>query len=303
MSDRPADFIASFMDDYFAESEDHLAAVRRSLLMLESAIDSHDPPIAVVEALFRSFHSLKGISAMVELREAERLAHEMETCLGLMRDRRFVLTAAGFEALVDGANLLEQVIASRRAGSAMPSVEQQLSRLSHACGAAPYALEHARTPMPAGLPAGSPADAAGSLWKVTFTPSADLVVSRSRLEDAVVRVEHRLPANEWRILQEHTLSIERQLRDLREGVMRVRLVPVAEIFRRMPFVVRDLARDSGKRVQLEIAGQATEIDKFLIERMMDPVLHLVRNAISHGIEMPEERIAAGKRPDGTIRLA
>ena len=68
--------------------------------------------------------------------------------------------------------------------------------------------------------------------------------------------------------------------------MRVRLVPVGEIFRRMPFVVRDLARDSGKRVQLELAGQATEIDKFLVERMMDPVLHLVRNAISHGIETP-----------------
>ena len=66
--------------------------------------------------------------------------------------------------------------------------------------------------------------------------------------------------------------------------MRVRLVPVGEIFRRMPFVVRDLARETGKRVRLELRGQATEIDKFLIERMMDPVLHLVRNAVSHGIE-------------------
>jgi len=67
-------------------------------------------------------------------------------------------------------------------------------------------------------------------------------------------------------------------------------------------VVRDLARDSDKRVQLETFGQATEIDKFLIERMMDPILHLVRNAVSHGIETPEERAAAGKRPEGTIRL-
>ena len=82
--------------------------------------------------------------------------------------------------------------------------------------------------------------------------------------------------------------------------MRVRLVPVGEIFRRMPFVVRDLARETGKRVRLELQGQGTEIDKFLIERMMDPVLHLVRNAVSHGIETVEERIAAGKRPEGTI---
>ena len=85
--------------------------------------------------------------------------------------------------------------------------------------------------------------------------------------------------------------------------MRVRLVPVGEIFRRMPFVVRDLARETGKRVRLELQGQGTEIDKFLIERMMDPVLHLVRNAVSHGIETADERVAAGKRPEGTIVLS
>src|SRR5690606_6171638 len=104
-------------------------------------------------------------------------------------------------------------------------------------------------------------------------------------------------------LRDHRAGLERQLRDLREAVMRVRLVPVGDIFRRMPFVVRDLARDSAKRVELELVGQSTEIDKFLIERMMDPILHLVRNAISHAIELPDARAAAGKPPHGTIRLA
>jgi two-component system chemotaxis sensor kinase CheA len=131
----------------------------------------------------------------------------------------------------------------------------------------------------------------------------DMVVSRARLEDTLDRVESHVPFHEWRALQEHSSRIERQLRDLREGVMRVRLVPVGEIFRRMPFVVRDLARDSGKRVRLDLTGQGTEIDKFLIERMMDPVLHLVRNAISHAIEPPEQRIASGKPPEGVIRLS
>ena len=74
----------------------------------------------------------------------------------------------------------------------------------------------------------------------------DLVVSRARLDDTLLRVERFIPPAEARVLQEQTESIERQLRDLREGVMRVRLVPVAEIFRRMPFVVRDLARDKGR---------------------------------------------------------
>src|SRR5205814_9399780 len=124
-----------------------------------------------------------------------------------------------------------------------------------------------------------------------------------RLTGTLSRVEQRIPAGDWRTIQENAIAIDRQLRTLREGIMRVRLVPVGEIFRRMPFVVRDLARETGKRVRLDLQGQGTEIDKFLVERMMDPVLHLVRNAISHGIEVPEERIGAGKRPDATIRLA
>src|SRR6185369_16983785 len=116
------------------------------------------------------------------------------------------------------------------------------------------------------------------------------------------RVESRIPSGEWRAIQENAIVMDRQLRTLREGIMRVRLVPVGEIFRRMPFVVRDLARETRKRVRLDLQGQGTEIDKFLIERMMDPVLHLVRNAVSHGIETVEQRLAAGKRPEGTIVL-
>ena len=125
----------------------------------------------------------------------------------------------------------------------------------------------------------------------------DLVISRARLSDTLSRLEPRVPAAEWRTLQDNAVAFDRQLRTLREGIMRVRLVPVGEIFRRMPFVVRDLAREAGKRVRMELQGQSTEIDKFLVERMMDPMLHLVRNAVSHGIESVEERVAAGKRPE------
>jgi two-component system chemotaxis sensor kinase CheA len=84
--------------------------------------------------------------------------------------------------------------------------------------------------------------------------------------------------------------------------MRVRLVPVAEIFARMPFVVRDLARQTQKKARLKLTGQDTAIDKYLIERLKDPLLHLVRNAFSHGVETPEERTAASKPEEATIEL-
>jgi two-component system chemotaxis sensor kinase CheA len=130
----------------------------------------------------------------------------------------------------------------------------------------------------------------------------ELVISRSRLDEGLKGLEADAPAREWRALQETNLSMERQIRELREGIMRVRLVPVGEIFERMQFVVRDLAREYGKRVRLEISGQQTEIDKLLVERMMDPILHIVRNSISHGLEPEAERAALGKPPEGTIAL-
>ena len=81
------------------------------------------------------------------------------------------------------------------------------------------------------------------------------------------------------------------------------MVQVGEIFERMRFVVRDLARESGKEIRLELRGQETEIDKFLVERMTDPLLHLVRNAVSHGLETADERVAKGKPPEGRLTLA
>ncbi len=131
----------------------------------------------------------------------------------------------------------------------------------------------------------------------------NLVILRSRLTDTLARSERHLPPAHYRAIQDDAEAIERELRELREGVMRIRLVPIGEIFRRMPFVVRDLARDSGRSVNVVLSGQDTKIDKFLVERMMDPVLHLVRNAVSHGIETPAEREAAGKPPAATLRLS
>jgi two-component system chemotaxis sensor kinase CheA len=103
-------------------------------------------------------------------------------------------------------------------------------------------------------------------------------------------------------LLEANAAIERQIRTIREGVMRIRLVPVGEVFERMRFAMRDIARDTGKEIRLEFSGQDTEIDKLIVDRMLEPLLHLVRNAASHGIEPREEREAAGKTPEGTISL-
>ncbi len=130
----------------------------------------------------------------------------------------------------------------------------------------------------------------------------ELVISRARLDDLVGQAERGGGSVSLDALDEINTALERQLRDLREGVMRVRLVPIGEVFERMRFVVRDVVHESGKQVRVEMQGQGTEIDKLVVERMMEPLLHLVRNAVSHGIETPEERRARGKAAEGRLLL-
>jgi two-component system chemotaxis sensor kinase CheA len=133
--------------------------------------------------------------------------------------------------------------------------------------------------------------------------TGELVIHRSRLDEHLARADRRTGSLDPRTLNEVNSRFARSLRELRESIMRIRLVPVAEIFARMPFVVRDLARESDKQVRLSLEGQQTELDKYLIERLKDPLLHLVRNAFSHSAETPEVRRQAGKAAETTITLS
>jgi two-component system chemotaxis sensor kinase CheA len=97
-------------------------------------------------------------------------------------------------------------------------------------------------------------------------------------------------------------QLERNTRDMQESVMSIRMMPISVVFSRFPRVVRDLAQKLGKQIELKTIGEGTELDKSLIERISDPLTHLVRNSLDHGVEMPQDRIAKGKSATGTITL-
>ncbi|HEX8335985.1 MAG TPA: chemotaxis protein CheA [Pyrinomonadaceae bacterium] len=436
MSDSNPDggeFFAQFLDDYFAECDEHLTLVRRNLLALEERAGRAGLDLPLLDELFRSFHTLKGISGMVGLGEAEQLAHHMESYLRALRQGEARLGGKGVEALMAGAVLLEQVIAARRREEPSPGIDDAVARLQAVINDASPGHAQAAPAAPAErggagaevLEPGPHGPGGARTWRFEFVPTpalsergvnvnsvrarlqevgeilqasphvrgqggivfefvvrsgadeslfegwrednltcapfeepartetrppgpavrgeeaegagepptpfaspqggsmlapsnlvrddlarlddlmrliGELVTSRARMEDGLRQLRRSVPPAEWRPLQETSMAMARQLRDLREGVMRVRMVQVGEIFERMKFVVRDLARESGKEIRLELQGQETEIDKFLVERMMDPLLHLVRNAVSHGLETVAERVAAGKPPEGTLSL-
>src|SRR5262245_58129440 len=179
MSDRDPRFESSFMDDYFAEADEHLLAIRRCLLMLDG-VERPDPSSAVLEELFRSCHSLKGISAMVELREAEVLAHHMESCLRAVRQRALVLDAANLETLLAGTNALEAVIVARREGNPPPAGAQVIEALR----------AMASTPSSQAAPVALPAGEASAVreWTVRFVPSPELVARGVKVDTIRARL-------------------------------------------------------------------------------------------------------------------
>lgn len=399
--DNRGDFFDQFLDDYFAECDEHLVLMRRALVTLEDEIDTGMIERTLLDNLFRSFHTLKGISGMVGLSAAEQLAHDLESYLRELREGTVVLSKRGFDALVDGVSLLENVINARRNNQPIPSIDEIADRVQAVTSHPATSDTTSDSPANSEIPDN---ESTTRSWQVEFTPTAELaergvnvnsvrtrlqqigqllqakpvikgageiafqfiiatnadqtaletleadgltftpvtvepapriagsqpvptiapasvvrvdldrldelmriigelVISRTRLEDQLAELKRTTPAALWRTLQETSHSMERQLRDLRESVMRVRMVQIGELFERMTFVVRDLTRESGKKIIVQLSGGETEIDKFLVERMMDPLMHLVRNAVSHGIETVAEREAQGKRSEGLLSLS
>ena len=403
--DNRGEFFDQFLDDYYAECDEHLVLIRRALVTLEDEVETGTVDRTLLDNLFRSFHTLKGISGMVGLSAAEQLAHRLESYLRELREGTVIAGKSGFEALVDGVSLLESVINARRNDQPIPSIDE-IAEQVHAVSSE-SAMSKSESSTESERPLKSETrqnEATTTRWQIEFTPTAELaerginvnsirsrvqaigqlvqakpvvkgageiafqfivvtnadkealasletdgltvtqapvrpaqqprdsqpvstiapasvvrvdldrldeliriigelVISRTRLEDQLAELKRATPAGLWRSLQETSLGMGRQLRDLRDSVMRVRMVQIGEIFERMTFVVRDLTRESAKKIIVQFSGGETEIDKFLVERMMDPLMHLVRNAVSHGIETVAEREALGKRSEGLLSLS
>lgn len=126
----------------------------------------------------------------------------------------------------------------------------------------------------------------------------ELVITQSMLSD----IGEKFDASQLIRLREGLLQLERNTHELQESVMRIRMLPIGSVFNRFPRLVHDLERKLDKRVKLELLGEHTELDKTVLEKIGDPLVHLVRNAIDHGLETPAKRRAAGKPETGTLKL-
>jgi two-component system chemotaxis sensor kinase CheA len=131
----------------------------------------------------------------------------------------------------------------------------------------------------------------------------ELIIARSMLSRTITEFSRRFPKDSLRAKFADTLAHQSQvLNELQRSVMKIRMVPVEQLFRRFPRVVRDIGKRLGKEAVLEVTGQDTDLDKSILDALAEPMTHLVRNAVDHGLELPEERVAAGKPAQGRVHL-
>jgi two-component system chemotaxis sensor kinase CheA len=273
-----------------------------------------DQPEVLAE-IFRDAHSLKGGAGMVGLKLVAATAHAMEDLLQQLRSGRLTATPAVTDALlagIDGMRSLVQlsVVGGDEAAEAALS-DRLIKRLRQSAGATPEATPMTEAVAPA-IAESRPEPGVGA--EIARAEAATMQITVQRLDqiDRLVGESAAAHLRVGQLLAEEMLAdpetiaeyreLARLLGRLQEMTMRARMVPLANIAPNLRRVARDVARAAGKRIHWEVIGEDTEVDRKVLEQLLDPLLHLVRNAIDHGLESPEDRSAAGKPSQGLVRL-
>lgn len=301
-----------------AESRENLTAIEPVLLRMEE--DPGSVTTDEINRVFRAIHTIKGGFGFFPLERLKHLSHSMENLLVQLREGVKRLNGPIVSVLLSGVDRLRLMLEDAE-NSDTVDADDLVTRLRqlHAAEATleddpVLDSEGAEEPGPPAEPlvAGA-AVPSGATAKSRDDNSVRVDVDRiDRLVDLVgelVTVQSSISqlseAEDLSIprMEAALLDLDRHLKDLQSRVMAVRMVPIGHLFRRYPKVVGEMSANLGKSVRLELVGEETELDKGMVERLADPLIHLIRNSLDHGLESPEERRAAGKPDQGVIRLA
>jgi two-component system chemotaxis sensor kinase CheA len=326
-----SDFQASpeLLTIYLEDARSHLEALDHCLLTLER--EGLDP--AVVAAVAGPLHTLKGNSGMMGFTAIKEYVHRLEDVFGEIAEGGIALGPAAFDQLFAGASALRDALerACARQGEARDlraekAVLDNLLRQGEADSAAAAARLAPPAPPPAPVAASlapAPPAAASSAVETRYVATrsntvrvdfsqldhllnlvGELIVYRTKLlhiaKDLAETVMGRAAARELAAAVHHVGGVSALLQ---ETVMDIRMLPVRHVFERFPRLVRDLAREQGKEIELILEGETTRVDKAIIDEIGEPLVHLIRNSVDHGIEAPEVRAARGKTRTGTVLLS
>jgi two-component system, chemotaxis family, sensor kinase CheA len=318
------------LNDIILESAEHLASVENELMNIERDPGNEE----ALHSVFRSFHTIKGLAGFLELAEIQEVAHQVENLLDEARNGKLRITPEIADIVLEGKDYLDhafQQLSGVLHGKALePFAERDelLERLRSAASAAPPASKPRQSVIPETASA-EPFDTAGASRQAAARepePNAEILPQGGHAESRTVKVDtakldylvdmigelvitesqvHHDPALgsvESPRLQRNLAQLARTTAELQKTGMAMRMVPVGTLFRRMIRLVRDLARKAGKQAEVEIFGEETELDRNIVEELSDPLVHMLRNSLDHGIETPQERLAQGKSRAGHVRM-
>lgn len=316
--------------DFITEACEHIESSEAGLLELEAKPDDNE----VINQIFRAFHTIKGMAGFLNLTEIGSLAHSAENLLDLARNGKLALTGKNTNVIFESIDLLKKMIATLKEAveNGIPlHQEQSLSDLLAKLEASaegrdveialdtPEAkeedekldniLEIKKDEPKAGYTApqnnvSRKAHASDEKIKVSTTRLDNLINMTGELVIAQLMVSEQ--ASE-KITTDHELNrkITHQgkiIRDLQELSMSMRMVPIAAVFHKMARLARDLSQKADKAINFVTSGEETELDRNIVDKIADPLVHMIRNSADHGVESPEERTKAGKDPTGRIEL-
>ncbi|MGD2215728.1 MAG: chemotaxis protein CheA [Gemmatimonadales bacterium] len=293
---------------FAAEAREHLAEMGRALVALEEEPGDQTS----LDAIFRSVHTIKGMAAAMGYDVPTQLAHNIESVLDELRSGRRTVNTEVVDLLLETSDLLEAAVEATVAGKTpadpAAAIEQLvLWRLAEVGKAEPTPQREpdaAAKPAPATEQRVAPASrrSDSSRLRVDIRRLDALMNLMSEL--MILRGELKALADQLGAepLQDAVERAGRLIGEMQAHVVESRMVPVWQIFDRFPRLVRDASRSVGKEIELEISGKQLELDRSLLDAISDPLVHLLRNAVDHGIEHPDQRERAGKPRFGRIEL-
>lgn len=303
--------------DFVAEGLEYLDQAEEALLHLES--DPRDQES--INVTFRAFHTIKGVSAFLELSQISGMAHEAETLLSQVRDGSVPFTECGADLLLTAADVLRGLLEGVRelvhGGEAErparldavigaltdPELAEKVARnesFGLKAEVAPVSLESADEPARKDATGGTSQDDSVRIRTERLDRLVDLV-GELVVSYSMISQDPDLLATKGG-LQKKIGQSNKILRELQDLSTSLRMVPLKPAFHKISRVVRDVSRKSGKNVELVATGEETELDRSMVGVIVDPLVHMVRNSIDHGIESREERLAAGKSERGSVYL-
>ncbi|TFG46334.1 MAG: chemotaxis protein CheA, partial [Candidatus Brocadiia bacterium] len=305
--------------DFIAEANEHIENSEAGLLNLESKPDDQE----VLNLIFRAFHTIKGMAGFLNLADIGSLAHSAENILDLARKGELKLVGPNSDVIFESIDMLKKLICGLKESVeaskeflSLPTLPALIAKLKDAAEKKDKEkAEDVKNEQAEDVSASKPeTDDQNKAVSKGHETEEKIKVSTTRL-DNLVNMAGELVIAQLMVAEEinKTLFANHDLgrkvaqqskivRELQELSMSMRMVPISGVFQKMARLVRDVSHKAGKDIKFVTEGEDTELDRTVVDKIADPLVHMIRNSVDHGVESPDERKKAGKNPTAKVEL-